>query len=122
PTPTPPPPTATLVGPAISIAPSAAPATNTAGFCSASFTVSARQAGLSWVWQSDTSSPASLPATMRYTLNGTPGVGLPVDASTTQAADSVVATIPCNATPITYVIDLMSVGASTLYAQFTMTA
>jgi hypothetical protein len=59
---------------------------------------------------------------MAYTINGTPGVGLPVDASTIQATDSVVATVPCNATPITYVIDLMSGGASTLYAQFTLTA
>jgi hypothetical protein len=122
PTPTPPPPTATPVGPAISIAPIASAATDTAGSCTASFTVSARQAGLSWAWQNDASSPAPLPLTMAYTINGTPGVGLPVDASTIQATDSVVATVPCNATPITYVIDLMSGGASTLYAQFTLTA
>ena len=122
PTPTPLPPTATPVGPAISIAPITSTATNTAGSCSASFTISARQAGLSWVWQNDATSPATLPASTRYSVNGTPGVGLPVDASTTQAADSVVVTIPCNATPITYVVDLMSGGASTLYAQFTVTA
>ena len=134
PTPRPPPapppphapsPTATPSAPALTLAPHAATATNAAGSCSATFTVTPTHAGLSWQWRNDASSPAPLPPSALYSLNGgAASSALPADAGTTASPDSVSVTMPCNtSTPVTYVIDLVSGGSgATHYTTFTLTA
>lgn len=122
PTPVPPAPTATPAGPAFTISPSMETATANGGSCSASYTITPARSGLSWRWLNDSTSPATLPPSAQYTINGAPWSGLPSDSNTALSGDVVTVTLPCNSPSVTYVLDLASGTGATTYLTFTLTA